>query len=132
MEAVIDKAKLLEILRANKAKHVEVFEEAVKGWKRHVLEVLNEKEKLIRSGRLPKTLALSLPAPENRARDYDRVIGMLELHQGDTFTLPEQEYSWYVDDNWDWKRRWTVSNSGYAAGKFAEVYGTDYMEEIQD
>lgn len=129
MEAVINKTKLLEILRANKAKHVEVFEEAIQGWRRHALELLAEKEKLIRSGRLPKALTLALPAPENHSRDYDRIIGMLELHQGDTFALPEQEYSWYVDDNWDWKRRWTVSNSGYAAGKFAEVYGQDYLEE---
>ena len=130
MEAVINKVKLLEILRENKAKHVEVFEEAVKGWREHALAALAEKEKLLHSGRLPKSLVLSLPAPENRSQDYDRIIGMLELHQGETFTLPEQEYSWYVDDNWDWKRRWTLSNSGYAAGKFTEVYGTDYLEEL--
>ena len=130
MHATINKAKLLEILRENKAKHVEVFEEAMRGWRQHALEALAEREKLLRSGRLPKAITISLPAPENHAKDYDRVIGMLELHLGETFTLPEQEYSWYVDDNWDWKRRWTTSNSGYAAGKFAEVYGVDYLEEL--
>lgn len=132
MEAVIDKAVLLEILRENKRRHQEVFEEAVEGWRRHVLDILAEKEKLIRAGRLPKAITISLPAPENHTRDYDRVIGMLELHQGNTFTLGDQEYSCYVNDDWDWKRRWTISNSGYASGKFAEVYGTDYLEEVVD
>lgn len=130
MDTTVSKAQLLDILRANRAKHQEVFEEAVRGWHDHALKMLAGKEKEIRSGRLPRAITISLPAPENHVRDYDRVIRMLEMHLEDQYTLTEQEFSWYVEDNWDWKRRWTVSNSGYAAGKFAEVYGTDYMEEL--
>lgn len=130
MDTTVSKAQLLDILRANRAKHQEVFEEAVRGWHDHALKMLAGKEKEIRSGRLPRAITISLPAPENHVRDYNRVIRMLEMHLEDQYTLTEQEFSWYVEDNWDWKRRWTVSNSGYAAGKFAEVYGTDYMEEL--
>lgn len=128
MEIQVNKNDLLTILNENKAKHQTVFAAAVDGWREHALSCIAETEATIRAGRLPKKISIVLPAPENHARDYDRVIGMLTMHQGDTFILPEQEYSWYVDDNWDWKRRWTVSNSGYAAAAMSEVYGVDYLE----
>jgi hypothetical protein len=58
--------------------------------------------------------------PEDHTRDYDRVIAMLERHQGEAIDLLEDDFAMYVQDDWAWKAQFLASNSGYS-GKAAEA-----------
>ena len=54
--------------------------------------------------------SVTLTEPSNHAKDYDRVITMLEMSVDDTITLDAQAF-----DNWDWSRFALATNTTYAA-----------------
>ena len=59
--------------------------------------------------------SVTLTEPSNHAKDYDRVITMLEMSVDDTITLDAQAFDRYVMDNWDWSRFALATNTAYAA-----------------
>jgi hypothetical protein len=124
----VDKKWLLEKMMENRSNHREVFEAALDGYITHGTLLLEQKKQALLAGKNPE-IHISLDRPTDHTRDYDRVIGMVTAHQGDTFELAEQDYAQYVDDDWSWKRQWARTSNSYAAGKFSEVYGVDAIEE---
>jgi len=121
MEITVSKTDLLDILRANRAKHRETFEAALQGYAAEAKNLLEKHLESLRQGRTP-AISIILDRPEDRTRDYSRVIGMLEMHQGDTFTLDETSYAQYVDDDWQWKRQWLKLSSAYAPESVTKNY----------
>jgi hypothetical protein len=115
MQTKIEKSKLLHILKENRSKHREIFEEAVEGYRKKAVEILNSHIETIKAGKLI-TVYWNLARPEDHTRDYDRVIAMVDRNVEDTITLSEQDFSSYVQDDWQWKRQFLVSNSVYSAG----------------
>ena len=111
---VIKKAKLLNILKENRGKHEAIFEEALAGYRTKALELLEDRIKRLRKGEMIKMI-FQMQEPQNQCRDYDRIIRMLELSEGATVTLNEQDFAQYVQDDWNWKRSFLVSNSLYSA-----------------
>lgn len=118
----MDKEELLLILHENRAKHRDVFEHALAGYKAALHRDLTEKVQALERGKVPD-VHIRYSRPEDHTRDYDRVIKMVQMHQGEHFSLEESDFAQYVEDDWHWKRQWVTSNSGYASAKFAEVYG---------
>lgn len=113
-EYTFDKATILERLRENRSKHRAIFEEALEGYRTTCLETLNKHVEDIRNGKvIPASIVL--PRPEDHTRDYDRVIELLELSDGDKVTLTEDEFAQYIQDDWSWKRQFLMSNSFYSA-----------------
>lgn len=113
MQINVSKAELLAKLQENRAKHRETFEAALNGYKAHAMKVLKAEIRALNDGRIPD-INISIGRPEDRTRDYDRVIGMLQMHTGDTFDLDETSYAQYVDDDWSWKRQWLKLSASYA------------------
>jgi vacuolar-type H+-ATPase subunit H len=118
----MNKETLLKILEENRGKHRTVFEDALEGYAEEAEKTLQAHLNAIRKGRTPD-IRIILDRPEDHTKDYDRIIGMLKLHLGDTWELDEQSYRMYVDDDWAWKRQWIDTSNQYAAGSVQAVYG---------
>lgn len=112
----IDKNELLEILKANRTKHREVFEKAVEKYRTKALAILEENIKdILENPGYPTVIAFRLPVPEDHTSDYERVIAMLNMHTGPTIRLGEGKYANYVNDEWSWSKAWAGSTAAYVA-----------------
>jgi hypothetical protein len=121
MIITVDKVDLLAKIRDNRGRHRTVFLAALEGYKQEALRTLRGHIKAIEAGKIPP-VSFSLARPEDHTRDYDRVIGMLEMDQGVTFRLDQGAYQNYVDDDWTWKRQWSRLSSSYAPGEYSKNY----------
>lgn len=128
MRPTVSTAEVLKIVRENRGKHRAVFEAAVDGWYKQCQKELDAARTRVLKDK-PRNLYVSLQAPRDHTRDYDRVIRMLELHQqasvGSVITLSEEDVAQYIQDDWAWKRQWITTSSSYAAGTVQEMYGEE-------
>ncbi len=117
MEVEITVKDLLEILRANRDKHITTFEKAMEGYRKEWLEVLERHLDDIRAGK-PIYQWTHIVEPKNQTKDYDRVIRMLELEVNETWEVGEVEFAQYVEDDWSWSHDFATSTS-YLNSKFS-------------
>lgn len=108
------KAELLEIIRTNRDNHKAIFEEALDGYKKLVIEKLEDSLKRARNGQ-KVNLYFNLLEPINQTKDYNRIIKMLEMTVDDIIELDEASFSQYVMDDWSWKQNFLTSNAMYSA-----------------
>jgi hypothetical protein len=123
MKITVSKDELLRVMRENRGKHRTVFLAALDGYSQERRRLLEGELRRMEADRRPRELRLLLSVPEDHTSDYDRVIGMLEMDTGETFTLDEQTYAQYVADDWAWKRAWAKMSSHYAGEVYAASYG---------
>lgn len=109
----VQKVSLTEQVRANRKQHHTIFLEAVEGYRRQAVQLLEGHIARIKSGKVQQVY-VSLPYPVDHTRDYDRVLAMLDMEIGDTVELSEQEFAQYVMDDWAWKREFLATNSAYS------------------
>lgn len=109
----VDKAELLNILQKNRDKHRAIFEEALEGYKKEVIALLEKKLATVKRGKIVSHI-IRLETPRDQTKDYDRVIGMLNMSTETEVELTEQDYSQYVLDDWTWKNQFLHSNSFYS------------------
>jgi hypothetical protein len=116
----IQKAKLVEILQQNSAKHAAAFVEAAEAWrtaqrdKLHVaIAVLNSHEQAASFN----FHAWHLPKPETHLEDYGRALRKLELSADDVIELTDEEYRQFVEDEWAWKRAFDHLVGTYAGAR---------------
>lgn len=128
LKITVDKAKLLAKMKENRLKHRKVFEDSLIGYRKHVQETLEQQLKDLEDGRIPE-IRIHIARPQDHTKEYDRVIGMLEMDKGSEFTLDEHTYAQYVDDDWQWKRQWLKMSSHYAAGSTISNYGAEAIED---
>ncbi len=121
-QTTVNKAELLKILEENRSKHRRVFEAALSGYQKEALRQLEEKVRALKAGKYPK-IYIHLASPEDHTKDYDRIIRMVSMHQGDTIILEEQQFAWYVEDDWQWKRQWATTSNAYASASYVTEYG---------
>jgi hypothetical protein len=114
MNTKIGKVKLLTILKKNRKAHHAIFEEAVEGYRKEAVSLLEKNISLLRENRTHR-IAAYLQVPEDHTRDYDRVIAMVEITSDRVVTLQERDFQAYVMDDWDWKRQFLTSNSLYSS-----------------
>lgn len=112
-EIKMDKHELLRIVNKNREAHVDTFKKALEQYRVEIVEYLNQRLNDIRDGKWIKH-HIDLPIPESHEEDYDRVIGMLMLHQGDTIELNESMYRNYVEDQWSWSHAFALNSTVYA------------------
>ncbi len=126
MKVTVQKQDILTVIRSNRTAHRDIFKEAVEGYRKKALELLEKRIAEVKAGKFFTYVQMSLP--EDHTRDYDRVIGMLEHHQGTDIELLEADYAMYVQDDWEWKRQFLMSNSAYS-GTAAAALGNVADEE---
>lgn len=99
---------------ANRAAHRKIFEEALAGYRKKSLELLEEHIEEVRKGQIVRVV-VNLPFPEDHTSDYDRVIMMLEMSVEEELQIDEESFANYVMDQWSWTRAFLASNSAYSA-----------------
>ena len=108
----VKKEKLLEILKTNMERHKKIFLDALKGYRKIVIEILDKNITRAKSGGKIITY-INLKEPVDQTQDYERVIGMLQMADDIIVELSEVDYTRYVLDNWDWSNNFYTVNSGY-------------------
>lgn len=110
----VNKKDLLKKLKENREKHNTIFLEALDGYKKAVIEVLEDRLVDAKSGkRIPHHI--DLVEPMDQTREYDQAIAMLEMSVDKQIELTQHEFAAYVMDKWGWSDQFTVTNSVYAA-----------------
>lgn len=110
----VDKEELLAIIKKNRDNHRAVYEEAFEGYRKECIRILEENLKLLRSGKKVAVVFYE-QAPQDHTNDYNLVIRMLEMDVSKQVELDVQQFTNYVDDNWNWKQQFVTSNAKYAA-----------------
>lgn len=110
--------ELLDIVRANKTKHITEFDEAVVDYKALVLKTAADNLKLAKSGDLDTIEKMKMipSKPSSYEDSYKRAIRMLELSVEDIIDVEEDVFNQLVLDEWSWKRSFTASSIAYKSG----------------
>lgn len=109
----VKKAHLLEKLKANRDEHRKIFLEALDGYRKKCIELLDAELAKAKNGK-QFHMYFSLTQPVDQTKDYDRAIKMLEMSVEDEVSLSELDFSNYVLDDWQWKRNFLSSNRAYS------------------
>jgi hypothetical protein len=109
----VDKAKLITTLEENRTKHRKIFEEACEGYQKAVIKELEAQLKRAKEG-IRRSMLISIPAPVDQTKEYDRAIGMLKMSVDTEVLLSERDYQCYVLDDWDWKQKFLTSSRPYS------------------
>ena len=111
----IDKAELLNIVRANKEKHIKEFNESVEDYKAAALKVAEDNLALAQSGEVDKIAKIKgMPQkPVSYEDSYTRAIRMLELSVDSIIEIEEHIFNQLVLDEWTWKQNFVASGALY-------------------
>ena len=112
--------ELLDIVRANKEKHIAEYVEAVNDYKALVIQIAGANLKLAKTGDLEQIKRIKgMPQlPQSFEDSYKREIRMLELSVEDIIEVEEDVFNQLVLDEWQWKRGFTASAMSYKTGAF--------------
>jgi len=116
METIrVKKAELLKLIVENREKHEKAYKEAIKAYRVQCADLLQKELAKTINGEEFK-MHFQVDRPESHLVDYDMAIGMLNFTVDDIIELNHDEYAQYVNDDWNWKRRFHasyMSNSVY-------------------
>lgn len=114
----MNRLELLEIVKANKLKHMAEFEESVIDYKNLVLQIAAANHKLAKTADLAefKKIKQHPSAPTSYEVSYSRAIRMLELSVEDVIEIEEHIFNQLVLDEWDWKRGFVAASAMYKTG----------------
>lgn len=112
----VNRLKLIEQLKLNKAQHVADYEEAVIGYKIKLIEDL--KAKLHQVSEATNEDALKIQAvpfnpPRSYEKEYDDAILMAEWTESDTIQLDQTTFKQYVQNEWSWSQSFDVMATSY-------------------
>lgn len=110
--------ELLEIVKANKEKHVADYLESVEDYKKLVLQLNTDNFVAAKTGDLAefKKIKAMPPVPVSYEDSYKRAIRMLELSVEDIIEVEEDVFNQLVLDEWTWKRSFTANSTMYKSG----------------
>lgn len=119
----VNKRAVVLALMENRKTHRQIFEEALEGYKKEVIEQLEKHLGEVKSGK-PKRTYISIPFPEDHTGDYDDAIEMLEMSVDDVIELDAETFKAFYKDDWGWKNQFLMSNSGYSRTAYAAFEST--------
>ena len=112
LKVTVNQLELLTKLKENRAKHEKEYAAAKEGFRKLLIEELEEKLADAKAGERVE-LSFENTKPVSHLKDYDDVIGMLEFSTEVEITINHQQYRQYVLNEWDWTRQWQTSNVAY-------------------
>lgn len=110
----VNKEHLLDILRANRDKHEVDYEKAKVGFRKLLERELEKKLENLRAGK-KVPLHFKNQKPDSHIKDYEDIIGMLEMATKDELKITHTQYKQWVQDDWHWKNNWMTSNAMYVS-----------------
>ena len=113
-KVVVPKDKLLEVLKSNRQFHRSDFLEALEGYQKFAEAQFIKWLEQVRSNTPDKiTSHFSFDVPKDHTEEYDRAIAMVTMADTDSIEIGEEEFSHYVEDDWDWKRQFAATTDNY-------------------
>jgi len=119
MKFKVDVAKIVEIIKKNKIKHVAEYSESAKGWFgklekefADILTIANENKDDEVKSRLSR-LHYEFPKPVSHADSYDKILGLLAMSKDPTIELDMESYSRFIEDDWEWKNEHSTMYRNY-------------------
>lgn len=111
----MNRLELLDIVRANKEKHIAEYTEAVSDYKALVVKVAKENLRLAKTEDLAEIgkMRATPTAPTSYEDSYRRAIRMLELSVEDVIEIEEDVFNQLVLDEWAWKRGFVAASAMY-------------------
>ena len=107
----VDKLQLIEKIKANKIAHIEAYSKEVIAYKEEALAQLSDLTAKANNGDL--NLDLRLIKPIDNSEKYDSLIEMFTWELESSVELSQQEFNEYVQDETDFARVASLSNSAY-------------------
>ena len=108
----VKKNELLVALRTNRDAHYELFLKAQEGFKKKIVEALEQRIEAARKGRRIE-MYINLSEPINKTDAYDTAIEMLEMDVRDEVELSREEFRNFVKDKWEWSGAALATNTSY-------------------
>lgn len=96
--------QILEILKKNRDAHQEMYETALQGYQKALIEKLTSKLSAAEEGK-DVSHEIDLEKPRSYKKEYDRAIRMFELQVDSEVSLSDQEFAQLVMDEWAWSDR---------------------------
>ena len=109
---VVMKDSLIHALKKNRDGHRAQYEEAHAGYRKALIETVGKMYDDAKKG-LDVQHVIHLDIPEDHTKEYDRLVGMLEMGIDDKILITAQEYSQFVMDDWGWKERFISTSNAY-------------------
>lgn len=112
----VQKSALLEVIKKNRDTHIAAYEEALEGYKKEAVRLLQVMLKEAKAGEVPPPSHndyVCLARPTDHRKDYDRVISMMEMSEADQIVVTEKQYARYALDEWEWSNAFTEVASSY-------------------
>ena len=100
---IVNKEKLLHILGTNREKHIDIYYQAIKGYKEEAKKLLSNRLDDFNVTKLDPDLSFSLPKLQSHVDSYNRAIKMLEWSVDNTIELDANQFDNFVNDNWSWQ-----------------------------
>lgn len=121
-QTVINRMKLLEIVRENLAKHLSDYAESVQDHLKAMVKIAEHNKKValknLKQCKAEKIDDLqsfkgALPKPSSYEKEYNRAIRMLELSVEENITVEEDVFNQLVLDEWGWKNNFVGTMALY-------------------
>lgn len=117
----VNKGNVIEKLRVNRENHRAIFEEAIEGWHKELLKIVEEQVERVKANKRYNP-NFYLPQPQDHTSDYDQAIELLEMSLDDELELTAVEFARYVRDDWGWRGDFIGSVSNYASAANVQRY----------
>lgn len=109
--------ELLAKLKTNFDEHKKLYAELYSAYQKKAAVLLKERAQELESSS-PASYAVNLQfeiePPDDHRQDYERAIGMLELHMGageETIHITPALYAAYMQDIWGWEEQFWAKNT---------------------
>jgi zona occludens toxin (predicted ATPase) len=122
----VRKEVLLERIRKNRTKHRTIVEEAWVGYRKAVIEALDELLERAKAGRKIIT-QIGLQPPKDHTKEYDAVIDMLECEIKDVVEITRNDFRAFMRDEWVWRDQFLMSNRSYS-----QIATMDWLEQHKE
>lgn len=110
----MSKTDLVRRITANRDEHRKIYEEAMSGWKRSVIDALDAAYKDALEGKAFRVW-FELTRPEDHSDEYDTVIQLLDASLDEEFELTNQEFRNFVLDKWGWQHAFLATAQSYGS-----------------
>ena len=108
----VDRLQLLEMIEANRRKHIEDYNAALIVYRQKAIdELITALDMAEAGGKI--TRHLDSPEPKSYEKEYDVCIKLLKFSVENTIELDVHQFRQYVMDEWTWSQTFETHTKAY-------------------
>jgi len=109
----MNRQELLDLVKENKQKHINEYEESVVDYKAAVIKIAKANLKVANTGSDNMKFTAFPTPPVSYEKEYTKAIRMLELSVDEVIDVEDYIFNQLVLDEWSWKSAFQLSASLY-------------------